>query len=140
MNIERLKILKKTLIAVGLLIIVISCFMPFTTSCKQGNGPEEFIVTTQYGFDSLIFYSSILFLFFIVTPSFFGHSNYAYLTIMIIFGGVFVLFFRLVSEPGWGKPFGYSPTQFQNILFLGELLIILGGYINIYISNKEMDS
>ena len=139
MNIERLKILNKTLIAVGLLIIVISCFMPFTTSCKQGDGPDEFIPTVQYGFDSLIYYLSVLFLFFIVTPSFFGQSNYTYLSIMLVVSGGFVLFFRMVSEPGWGLPCGDSPTQFQNIFFLGELLIIFGGYINIYTSNKEID-
>jgi hypothetical protein len=101
MNIERLKILKKTLIAVGLLIIVISCFMPFTTSCKQGVGPDEFIPKVQYGFDSLIYYLSVLFLFFIVTPSFFGQSNYTYLTIMLVVSGVFVLFLEwLVNLDG----------------------------------------
>ena len=127
----------KILLLVGIFIVVISCFLPLTTSCKQTNGPEEFISTTQYGFETFTYLLSSVFILFIILASFLGNGSYILTIILVLLGGSITLFFNIILLAGWGRPCGHFPSLFQFLLYISHLMIIVSCFNNIAINRKN---
>jgi hypothetical protein len=119
-NIKEFLKSKKILLTVGVLIIIISFFLPLTTSCE-----DEYLLTTQFGFETQSYYLSIVCIVFVIALS---HSKVGTLFSIIfftIFGGVITIFFNEIGKAGWGKACGHSPTQFMILLYFGHILVVI---------------
>lgn len=122
---------KNILIIIGILIVTISYFLPLTTSCEETNGPEEFISTTQYGFETFNYYVSTIFIGLIIIASYLGRGSYIVSSILVLLGGSITLFFNWIGQAGWGRPCGHGPTQFHHLLYFSHILIIIACFSNI---------
>jgi hypothetical protein len=125
------------LLFVGILIVVISYFLPLTTSCKQTNGPEEFISTTQYGYETFTYLLSSVFILLIILASYLGNDSYILTIVLVLLGGSITLFFNWIGQAGWGAPCGHKPTQFQTLLYFSHILIIVMCFDKIASSRKN---
>lgn len=136
-NIKKITNPKNILLIIGMLIVAISYFLPLTTSCEVTNGPEEFISTTQYGFETFNYYVSTSFICLIIAVSYLGRGSYLFFSIFVLLGGSITLFFNWIGQAGWGRPCGHGPTQFLHLLYFSHLLIIFICFNNITDKRKK---
>ncbi len=101
------------------------------------SGPEEAISTSQYGYNKVTYYIGLLFIALIIASSNAGKGSLILSIGFTIIGGGIIVFFHWVGQAGWGKPCGHYPTQFQNLLYVGHLLIIFACYINIFQNRRN---
>ena len=107
---------------VGILIVAVSYFLPLTTSCEQTSGPEEFISTKQYGYETFTYFLSSVFILLIILASFLGNGSFILTSILVLLGGIITLFFNWIGQAGWGAPCGHSSTQYQTLLYFSHIL------------------
>ena len=119
---------KNLTLLVGIILLVLSCFLPLTTSCRATNGPEEFITTTQYGFETFNYYLSTIFILLIIAGSHISKGSFIATSIFVLLGGGITLFSAWINIAGWGAPCGNSPTMFYYLLYLSHILIIIACY------------
>jgi hypothetical protein len=122
---------------VGILIVVISCFLPLTNSCEETSEPEEFILTSQYGYETFTYLLSSVFILLIILTSFLGKGSYIITSILVLLGGSITLFLNMILLAGWGRPCGHFPTLFQFLLYLSHILIIVSCYNTIATHRKN---
>lgn len=136
---------QNALFLIGISIVFSCYFLPVTTSCKFIDGPEEIIETVQYGSMQMTYYLSFMFLILIYVLSLSRNNTGIIFTIIfsVLFGGV-ILFFNGIASAGWGNPCGHSPTNYQRLLYLGHVLIVIGCIIksfrNRHLNRKGSDS
>lgn len=129
--------LKKTLLIVGLLIVIVTFFAPLSHSCKSISGSdEEFVSTTKFGFEKITYYISLFFIILIIYKSYFGKSTYVPMLFYTLIGGFITVFINTIGQAGLGRPCGDSPTQFQNLLYLSHILIITSCFIQLVNNHK----
>jgi len=130
---------KNLVLIIGIILVVLCYFLPLTTSCKATNGPEEFIQTTQYGFETINYYISTIFILLIIAGSHIGKGSYIATSIFVLLGGGISLFSAWISIPGWGEPCGDTPTLFYYLLYLSHILIIIACF-NCIASKRNQSS
>ncbi|MFN5845270.1 MAG: hypothetical protein ACK46O_06110 [Flavobacteriia bacterium] len=129
------KATKKILLLTGIAITVFGLFLPLYTTCEETD--EGFVNVSILGKDYFTYYLSLLFLSVIVLSSYFGKGSLAAVIAMTLLGGGITLFYNWIGQAGWGRPCGHSPTQFQNLLFLGHIMIIISCFMNISSRKKN---
>lgn len=136
---------QNVLFLIGISIVFSCYFLPVTISCKFTDGPEELIETVQYGYMQMTYYLSFMFLILIYVLSLSRNTTGIIFTIIfsVLFGGV-ILFFNGIASAGWGNPCGHAPTNYQRLLYLGHVLIVIGCIIksfrNRHLNRKGADS
>ena len=136
-DIKKIINLKNTLLLIGILVVLVSYFLPLTTSCEESNGPEEFVTTKQYGYETFNYYLSTIFISLIIASSYLGRSSYVITIILVLLGGIITLFFNWIGQAGWGKPCGYGPTLFSHLLYFSHILIIIACFDNLTNKRKK---
>jgi len=131
---------KNLLLMVGIVIVAVCYFLPLTTSCKESNGPEEFISTTQYGFETFNYYVSSIFIGLIIAASFIGRGSFTITIILVLMGGIITLFFNWIGQAGWGRPCGHSLTNYSHLLHFSHILIILACFDNLARKGKKVNT
>ena len=131
-----MKVIKVLLFYLGVFITLICLILPLYTTCEVRKN-EEFIQLAVLGKDHFTYYLSLFFLGVIFYLAFIRQNSITLVLILSIFGGGITLFYNWIGQAGFGKPCGDSPTNFQYLLFLGHLMVVVSSLLNVYIKKNN---
>lgn len=124
------------LLSFGIVYLVSCFFLPLTTSCEGTDGPEEFISTSQTGIQVPTFLINVFLIGLMILFTFIENKSYIAPIIITIVGFVLVFFINSLRKAGFGQPCGFSPTVYMRLLYVADLLIIISGFVRIYLNRK----
>jgi hypothetical protein len=119
-------------------IIIISCFfLPLSESCELINiGKDEFRNTQKYGYELFTYQLSFIFIFFIVFFCFNRENKFKHLIISVIIGGILTTLSGFMDSLSMGGPCINAPTNYQNLLYIGHIIVIISSFIRLYFLKK----
>lgn len=133
---EKIRLINRLLMYIGLAYILCCFFLPLTTSCEGSDGPEEYINTTQTGIQVPTFIINVFLIGLMIVLTYIENKSYIAPIIVTIVGLVLVFFINSFREAGFGQPCGFSPTVYMRLLYVADLLIIISGFVRIYLNRK----
>ena len=131
-----MKVIKVLFFYFGVFISLICLILPLHITCEVRKN-EEFIQLAVLGKDHFTYYLSLFFLGVILYTAYVRQNSITLVLILSIIGGGITLFYNWIGQAGFGKPCGDSPTNFQYLLFLGHLMVVVSSLLNVYIKKNN---
>lgn len=117
---------------IGIIILIAALFLPLWTTCESSE-EHEFITVFRYGYQSPLYYASLMGLTFIVLMVLLADDSMGMIAVLTVAPLLFIItvLAEWISPAGFGRPCGNSSTNYQYLLYLGQTLIVSSSFLRI---------
>lgn len=128
-----IKYLRIGSVILGFLLVILSFFLPYYSSCEWNANESGTIEFFKYGYETRMFYVQCLFVIALFFSGYFYQNLINKILLYILSFILLVSFFLVRNAPNRGAtPCVRSPEIGQDLSLYGSLLVLLGTFISIY--------
>lgn len=117
---------------IGIIILIAALFLPLSSTCEPSK-EFELITVFKYGYQLPSYYLSLTGLIFIVLMAFLADNQLGLITLFTVTPILFIVtvFAEWISPAGFGQPCGNTSTNYQYLLYFGQILIVFSSFLRI---------